>query len=413
MQQEINLLLDEVAFKIGTLREARKHFSDQLAPEFRIFDYLRTDEMGLSQCIASLLDPNEKHGQGGAFLESFLEKFCLATEWSTNTEHPLVTTEEQANGQRRIDIYLKFQNGSVIGIENKPWAGDQDQQLTDYAAYLKKSAGSKNWLLIYLSNYDPSENSIKKIEREELEKNGQYIRLSYAKIIEWLEICACKSKPLVVRIFIEELAKFIRMNINGELDMSEEKEINNVILKSSASLSSAFQVFKAMEGVKKDLLKKFRHDLEVCLESHGLILDWDLDSWQAYKGFNIQFSERPQNLNLRFEFDRTSMYQFFWGIAKKNPQYNNPHVWKAINELMSAKFGSTKWSPHWPWYSDLPDHEFCSEMKNWWVSDTPWKGILDGSLAIKISDLAVRVREVFNTENQFQILFENDSTVAP
>ena len=65
--QEIEELLKDVAFKMGTLREARNRFSAQLAPEFSIFDYLRTDEMGLSKCIASLLDPKGTHGQGSVF----------------------------------------------------------------------------------------------------------------------------------------------------------------------------------------------------------------------------------------------------------------------------------------------------------------------------------------------------------
>ena len=85
-----------------------------------------------------------------------------------------------------------------------------------------------------------------------LKESGQFVRLTYANVIEWLEDCACQSKALVVRIFIEELAKFIRMNINGELDMSEEIEMKKVILKSPESLSSAFQVFKAMDGAKKN-----------------------------------------------------------------------------------------------------------------------------------------------------------------
>lgn len=55
MTQQIEELLNDVGFRLATLKEARSRFSDQLAPEFRIFDYLRTDEMGLSTCIASLL----------------------------------------------------------------------------------------------------------------------------------------------------------------------------------------------------------------------------------------------------------------------------------------------------------------------------------------------------------------------
>ncbi|MDE2389628.1 MAG: PD-(D/E)XK nuclease family protein, partial [Betaproteobacteria bacterium] len=127
MQEQIDLLLKEVTFKTATLKEARERFADRLAPDFSIFDYLRTDEMGLSRCIASLLDPTEKHGQKEVFLESFLKKI----KWRGNTKIRSVRLEKQANGQRRIDIYLQFHNGDIIGIENKPWAGLQKNQLGD------------------------------------------------------------------------------------------------------------------------------------------------------------------------------------------------------------------------------------------------------------------------------------------
>lgn len=153
MQEQIDLLLKEVIFKTATLKEARERFADRLAPDFSIFDYLRTDEMGLSRCIASLLDSKGKHGQKEIFLESFLEKI----NWSGDTKIHSVSLEKQANGQRRIDIYLQFQNGDIIGIENKPWAGLQKNQLSDYASFIDREAGDKKWSLIYLSNNEPSD----------------------------------------------------------------------------------------------------------------------------------------------------------------------------------------------------------------------------------------------------------------
>ena len=40
---------------------------------FNPFQFLRTDEMGLSKILAFLLDPTETHGQGDLFLNSFLK----------------------------------------------------------------------------------------------------------------------------------------------------------------------------------------------------------------------------------------------------------------------------------------------------------------------------------------------------
>jgi hypothetical protein len=99
MTHQTEKLLNDVGFRLAALREARNRFSDQLAPEFRIFDYLRTDEMGLSRCIASLLDPKDKHGQGGIFLEAFLKILGDAADWAIDAEDCEVSIEKQANGQ--------------------------------------------------------------------------------------------------------------------------------------------------------------------------------------------------------------------------------------------------------------------------------------------------------------------------
>ena len=40
---------------------------------FNPFQFMRTDEMGLSKILAFLLDPREAHGQGDLFLNSFLK----------------------------------------------------------------------------------------------------------------------------------------------------------------------------------------------------------------------------------------------------------------------------------------------------------------------------------------------------
>lgn len=400
MQQQISPLLNEVAYKIGTLREARNRFSDRLAPEFSIFDYLRTDEMGLSGCIASLLDPKGTHGQGNVFLEAFLECIGSAAAWAKNAGSCQVVPEKQANGQRRIDIYLEFPNGA-IGIENKPWAEDQDGQLTDYASYLKRTVGAKKWLLLFLCDRDPSESSMTHDEQKELSGGGNFVRCSYSEIIAWLEICACKSKALNVRIFIEELAKFIRVNIKGELDMSEEAETCNIILKSKESLGSAFEIYKAIDSVKKNLMKKFQEDLESELRSLGFHLMWDknLESkWQSSVGFGVKFRQE-QNLYLRFEFEHSGLNGLFWGIRREsNSIKNDPDIWRSIRGLMANQFSSGGESEWWPWYSTSTKDGVGVDIKNWWSSELPWAMILDDSndrLVKKISLNARRVHDIF------------------
>lgn len=400
-------LLDEVAFKNGTLKEAKRLYADRLAPDFNIFDYLRDDEMGLSHCIASLLNPSGTHGQGCVFLESFLKNIdqllpeALNINWSgTATDTCQVNLENQANGQRRIDIYLKFKNGEIIGIENKPWAGDQIDQLKDYVKFIKDEVKDKKWLLIYLSNYEPSEFSITKVQRDALQNSGQFVTLSYETLIEWLEDCAHRSKALVVRVYIEELSKFIRMKVNRKLDMSEEEEMKNIILKSKENIESAFHVFKAIKTVKKDLLKIFHDDLKASLKAEGFDLVWD-DSmsrdWKSLAGFGVEF-DKIQSCYLRFEFQSSGLLALDWGIRSNEPTTYDVVFWSSFYEKMNEKFGTGKKNIRWPWWSVIHNNnqEFSEEYRNWDSSEKPWIAIQEKKLAAKITNIAKSVRDALN-----------------
>lgn len=400
MQLEIHSLLNEVSFNNGTLREAKKRFSDQLAPDFSIFDYFRADEMALSNCLAGLLDPQGRHGQGGIFLRAFFKTICPETTWIKGFEHCGVTTEKQANGQRRIDVHLDFPEGSV-GLENKPWAGDQELQLSDYADYLELSANGNKWLLLYLCNREPSENSLQKAKRELLESNGNFVQCNYFQLIQWLDICKAEAKALSVRIFIEEIVKFVRININGELEMSEEKETCKTALESKNNLSAAFDIYKAMISVRESLLKKFHDELETKLSSHGFHLVWDEamnNNWKSCSGFGVKF-QKNQDLYLRFEFEKADLNEFFWGIRREyESTKNDANRWELVAERMTNQFAKGGMSSWWPWYSASSKELLDKEVKNWGNVDFLWEEMIQHGgdrLAQRISDVASRVHGAF------------------
>jgi hypothetical protein len=400
----IENLLKGVCFRVATIQEARKKFSAQLAPEFNLFDYLRDDEMGVSKIIADLLDPKGNHGQGDAFLQVFANK--LEHEWIVQTNDWQVVTEQQANGQRRIDIYMESPLG-VIGIENKPWAADQNRQLHDYADYLdNKARGTRGrkWLLIYLGNSEPSEDSISKSKREALERSGNFASITFQQVVEWLNACAGLTKAIVVRIFIEEFSKFVRNNINGEPDMSEENEVIDEIRKSSENIASAIYVSNAMKGLKEQLLTIFHDDLKRGLEEKGFQLVWDSGmsrGWSSYVGFGVKrFS--TQDKYLRFEFEGSGLGQLFWGIRRNDDSVVPVEsTWLRINELMNTQFGGVKQSNWWPWYSIIPDHTFDDdEYKHWFKSKKPWVEMNSRELSKRFVNLAVKVDKIFSGEYQ-------------
>lgn len=379
-------------------------FSDRLAPEFSLFDYIRTDEMGISTCIASLLDPKGKHGQGDVFLNEFIKSTASVSNWATTSEHCQIFTEKQANDQRRIDIFLKFDNG-FIGIENKPWANDQKDQLRDYANFLKRTSNGGNWLLIYLCNRDPSENTINDGLLKEISLSGNFIRLNYDEIIDWLWCCYSAARSQTVRVFIEEFAKFIKSNINGELDMSESNEIISTILKSPENIESSFHVYQAIGSLKRRLLENFKQDLigELRKNNHEIVWEDSLYESKRYSGFGVKLSN-SQDKHLRFEFDRSELNSFLWGIKRDSESVKYAHeTWLEINKLMSDKKWTGKSSEYWPWYSEASDRQFNNDFKDWSISSKPWIGMANGSLAKDIASLANEIYSLIESKDHLKL----------
>lgn len=403
MQTEIQNLLKDVAFNIGTLKEAKKRFADQLAPEFSIFDYFRSDEAALSKCLASLLDPQGSHGQGSLFLKSFCEKLCPNATWIRNFEHCDVVTEKQANGQRRIDIHLTFNEG-FIGIENKPWAADQHRQLLDYANHLQESSSGKGWLLLYLCNGSPSEESLPATERKQFEDSNNFIQCNYHELTQWLDDCRDKTKALNVRVFLEDFIKFIRTNINGELEMSEENEVYKAATSSKQNLEAVFDIFRAANEIKGNILKNFRSNLEKNFNSNGFELIWDdrmNDTWPIWSGFGVKFFKN-QDLYLRFEFGGEYLNKFFWGIARENSsEKDDTSRCKFVAEQMSSRYGKGKAEASWAWYSTNSKNLFDQEIHNWGDVEFLWNEMIEQEgvrIAQKILDRALEVQEIFSND---------------
>lgn len=397
-----------VKIRVDSLHEAEQRVAERIAPNFNLFDFFRGDENGLSLCLACLLNPRGTHGQGEKFLAAFIKHLPLlpggTPDWLTGLPQSVQTekaTDRIERNNRRIDIAIEWRNG-VVGIENKPWATDQDQQLADYARQLQASAEAKNaannWLLIYLSDHEPDKSSLSEKQRERYRESGNYVEIDYRMLCAWLDECTKESKALVVRIFIEELAKYIRSSVMGELDNDVENEVVNLIL-ADGNLEGAFLISQGFRSAQVRLLKKFftqlRSDLslrqyalfipdenKLLVSSHGI-------TWFAING-NIPDTKKY----LCFQFCGAAN-RFQWGIKRKDGFANTPpnYSWEEINSLMEKhmkrKGENSSW---WPWLVDADFDEFDGiDIRAWSDSLKPWQAMMDGSLANAIIKLASKV----------------------
>ncbi len=181
------------------------------APSFNIFSLLRVtrDEVRThSKFLAELLNPAGTHGQGDLFLRNFIEDCKLKYDTfpffrsDLEQEHWNIYTEESVQ-EGRLDIkILNHMLSSLIVIENKIDAPEQDRQLARYQEYMKLHIRKfPTQALIYLTIRG----------KQSITASGHdYFRLSYHHdIFSWLQKTMPEIQAPVVRETIRQYMSII------------------------------------------------------------------------------------------------------------------------------------------------------------------------------------------------------------
>ncbi len=181
---------DDLNPKLKLAKEDDFKLDRRLARRFNIFDYVKTDEIGLSSIIADLLDPKANHGQGSLFLDILLRQVKQTSSWSNlSTLKAKVYKEKEifpkgsSRKFRRIDIYVVIpgeEGNHCLAFENKPEASDQEDQVRDYFNYLKGKYKSR-CVLLYLPSTGslPAKNSISANELAEEKYRNHFAIMPY------------------------------------------------------------------------------------------------------------------------------------------------------------------------------------------------------------------------------------------
>ena len=233
-KQKLGRFFGDLLFRYRIAKSVKAQMDKYLASDFNLVSLLAPGEETISRLIVLLLEPKGVHGQGKVFLEKFVEILRKNLK-DRGVGNPMenvgeignakVDTEHSTDKGRRIDILIDFPN-FVIGIENKIRAGDQKDQLKDYNEYLKNKR--KSYLLIFLTcdGREPSEWSIPKGDRANLERDGKLITLSYRQLLfPWLEECLKECEADKVRWFIRDFISWIEENCR-EVSKDGQEENN-------------------------------------------------------------------------------------------------------------------------------------------------------------------------------------------
>ena len=260
----------ELSTRLKTLEELRSVYDEQMAFNFNATSFFLPQENMTSKILAFFLNPDSNHGQNTAFLRVFC-KFLLPLDpgWDAIIGQGVKVNTEHHTSDGRIDIFISFGHGKfLVVIENKIGAVDQPKQLQRYNNYLEKQSGD-NYCLLYLSpdGHDPSEESISKGLKTELEKAGKLKVISYKKdIIDLFDqfIMVCKSDK--VTAFLRDFQHYLRIQYTGVWNMDDSKTIEDFITR-DGNIELALHVANNISAVQEPLYKKVQDELKMWVES--------------------------------------------------------------------------------------------------------------------------------------------------
>ena len=414
-----------LAPRLDMARALAREFDRNLAHRFNVLDYLRDDEFGLSRIIADLLNPKASHGQGTLFLQTLLslERLKNTRYWPDldRSQKISVVVERRITADRRIDISVHIVSADgenyCLAIENKPYAGDQENQVKDYLEYLRKEYGER-FLLIYISptGEGPSEWSIHKTELEEWK--GRFAIMPYRggqeeqagefdafciphSLADWLGECRKNCEVDRLRSFLRDTETFCQRTFGGQamITSSERKAASDFVLSNPSNLKTALTVYeswpdvidevckKFMKGLcfqietavkEKDQLKKFAGDMRVRCKYGGKI------AWGSYVSLYrecwTQYPKGEPDRRTSLALNNAGKGPYGWGIGVCSPMSRTDMVGEykerrlRLDTELKRAIGYGRNTDMWPrwvelekdkgnWNSLVPDlHQECEEQ---------------------------------------------------
>ena len=229
---------------IDVARAAQMRIDHRLATRFSVFDdffyFIHKKENTLSRIFRSLLDPQGRHGQGSQFLDALLEEVRSSIPDSepprTNlascrvrTEYGIEKTTKKGRGS--IDIVVEWPKSEYwIGIENKPWAGEQGGQVTDYVEALLRqtdqSTDVKRVLFLYFSGSGEDPKTL----TARVARAAHCITVPYrsksrqCSVMGWIRRCRTRCAADRIRWFLMEIEDYIERSFHQATISTDSQE---------------------------------------------------------------------------------------------------------------------------------------------------------------------------------------------
>lgn len=382
-KSHIARFLDELTPRLETARALERELDRHLARRFNAFDYLRTDELGLSRIVADLCNPKASHGQGPFFLKRLLVGCGLKDLAPLTHTQVEVEVEKAVKDDRRLDICVQIERRHCIAIENKPYAGDQPDQVRDYLNWLQE-AGFQNYALIYLSPFGepPSSESVEqsdfggtegfrhfkilpyqRAEGNEWQDGFDQCRLEYS-LTEWLADCRKHCDVDRLGWFLREAESFCKRTFGGHnMGDNEVEAVKGLALSDESNWDASLAVYEALpqviEDVSLDFLKevfntwpeksKYKNagdctgDWQYYAHGKRCYLSMSWKNWSSYRG------EGESGTQIRLQAE-SRIDSWFIGVLSNASQLTEEGRTELNNKLTERLGSSEADSPGWVWW---------------------------------------------------------------
>lgn len=286
----INLVatLEYVGRELRAVDAARVRLQATHAPLFNPFEVMSPGETALSRVIAWMVAPSESHGQGDRFLRLFLATFCpdlLFTEHdlsSVRVEVESATVNVSGSTDRRIDIRINAR-AFTIGIENKPWAGWQVDQLRcyweDIDAYRHQQTpvdgAPECYLIAFIGGSgDPDVEVLRHWTRDrggidpdrgEKPPPANVAGFDFVGLAQWVEDCIASTRPPDVASFLRGFADYCRHTIGGRGLTVSDRAVIDAILKNASRRDELLEAAFALEQSMPDVRDALAEEVAVAL----------------------------------------------------------------------------------------------------------------------------------------------------
>ena len=381
---------DGLTPRLETARTLERELDSRLARRFNAFDYLRTDELGLSRIVGDLLNPRGAHGQGPLFLRTLLDGLQgFDAPDDLNRAH--VTLEETIDDDRRLDIHVHVDERHGLAIENKPWAADQKDQVRDYLDWLKRQ--HRRFVLIYLSprGEPPDAYSVRLSTLKRLEAGRRFVIMPYHgngtredefdsfradySLTRWMADCRKQCDVDRLRWFLREAETWCEREFGRHAMAPVEIDtVSKFVRSGKQNMETALAVYEAWPRIRaqvcSDALKMvadnlrrepaFR-DLEV--ETHYDELEDRKKSYiSIYRTSWRRYGPRGPRTTIRMENNKEGPEDWNFGVcvgigASELTGDDQERRKRLDHDIQSKKLG--KHNEAWPCW------EYIKKYRNW------------------------------------------------